>query len=291
MTVALALPGERAGRPAPDGIAQARAQMAGAAAAGLWATDPAPVEEWHGGVRVLRFAPPSAARARVVQFHGGGFRMGMPEYCGPFAAALVAACSVSVHAVHYRLAPEHPFPAGLADGLAVLRALAAAKGPPLLLLGDSAGGGLAASLALLAHGEGIALAGLVLLSPWLDLTVTAPAYAENAASDPLFSREAAQVAAELYLQGHDPRDPLASPLFGPAGAFPPALVSVGDGEVLRDDATSFHRRLEEAGIDATLSVIDGMDHVAAVRGADLPGSAETFAAVCAFVDRIVPARD
>ena len=285
------LSAQREGYPAPDAIAQARAQMAAAAAGGMWATDPPAVEQWPGGVRTLRFAPPGAARARVVQFHGGGFRMGMPEYCGPFAAALAARCGVEVLAVHYRLAPEHPFPAGLADGLAVLRALAAAEGPPLVLLGDSAGGGLAASLALLAHGEGIALAGLVLLSPWLDLTVTAPSYAQNAASDPLFSREAARTAADLYLQGHDPRDPLASPLFGPPAAFPPTLVSVGMGEVLRDDALSLHRRLEEAGMEATLSEIAGMDHVAAVRGADLPGSGETFAAVCAFVGSVAAAAD
>ena len=286
---AIDLPDEGPGHPASPDLAARRTQMAGTVAAGLFATRRPPREEMLGGVRVLRFAPDGAARGLVLHLHGGGFRQGAPEFAGPFAEALAARCGVEVVVPQYRLAPEHPFPAGVTDALAVLRALADEAGDlPLIVSGDSAGGGLAAGLGLwsAAH-AGPRLAGLVLLSPWLDLTVSAPSYAANAASDPLFSREAAQEASALYLQGGDPRHPLASPLFAPLSGLPPCLVSVGAGEVLRDDAEAFHAALEAAGVASHLRVVEGMDHVAVVRGSNLPGAAQTFDQVAAFIEAAI----
>jgi acetyl esterase/lipase len=127
---------------------------------------------------------------------------------------------------------------------------------------------------------------LVLLSPWLDLTVSAPAYADNA-DDPMFSKEQADIAAELYLQGFDPTHPLASPLMAPIAEFPPTLISVGTGEVLRDDSLRFHDKLLAAGARSELSAIDGMEHVAVVRSMELTGAAETFEAVAGFIDGIL----
>ncbi len=129
--------------------------------------------------------------------------------------------------------------------------------------------------------------GLVLLSPWLDVRVTAPSYASNAATDPMFSTESASIAAELYLQGFDPTHPLASPLLAPIAAYPPTLISVGTGEVLRDDSLLFHEKLLTAGMNSRLSAVDGMEHVAVVRSLTMPGAAETFEAVAGFVDEIV----
>jgi hypothetical protein len=129
--------------------------------------------------------------------------------------------------------------------------------------------------------------GLVLLSAWLDLRVSSPCYAGNAASDPMFSKESADVAAELYLQGFDPEHPLASPLLAPIAAYPPTLVSVGKGEVLYDDSRLFHEKLTAAGASSRLSEIDGMEHVAVIRSLDLTGAAETFEEVIGFVERIL----
>jgi acetyl esterase/lipase len=157
----------------------------------------------------------------------------------------------------------------------------------LLISGDSAGGGLAASVAALAGQNAIRLEGLALLSPWLDLTVTNDTYAVNAASDPLFSADAAQTGAEQYLQGHSSRDPLVSPWLGPVTRFPPVYVNVGVGEVLADDARHLHARLYQAGMPVQLHLIDGMEHVALLRGAALPGSEEAMEALVAFVDRVV----
>lgn len=217
--------------------------------------------------------------------HGGAFRIGCPEQIAPFALALAEASAVTVICPAYRLAAEHPFPAGLNDGWAVLRALAEDEGHPLILSGDSAGGSLAASLAAMAHQAGIPLTGLALLSPWLDLSVTDPAYTTNAATDPLFSAEAAREAAALYLQGHGASDPLASPLLGEVSGYPPTYLSVGTGEVLAGDARRLRDRLELTGVPVTLHAVYGMEHVAVTRDRDLVGSAETFAGLVGFVER------
>lgn len=281
------LPPERPGREAPAELALRRQGMSGAIAAGTWRTEPPPQTVDLGGVRALHFAAPGAPKGVVLHLHGGGFRQGCPEMAGPFAAALAARCNVDVVCLAYRLAPEHPFPAGLADARAALSALQAAGAGPVILSGDSAGGGLAAGLAALAATDDTPPAALVLLSAWLDLTVTSRFYEINAASDPLFSRLSATEAAGLYLQGASAEHPLASPLFASLAGFPPTFVSVGEGEVLVEDARRFHAALRAAGVSATLSVIPGMEHTAVVRGAALAGSPETFAALASFIDGVV----
>lgn len=287
MTASLQLPPERAGRAAPADLAQRRQGMAAAIASGMWATDPPPQTLDLGGVCALRFAAPGTSRGTVLHLHGGGFRQGCPEMTGPFATALAKRCGVDVVCLAYRLAPEHPFPAGLADARAALTVLQTQASGPLILSGDSAGGGLAAGLAALSAADAKRPAALVLLSAWLDLTVTSRFYEINAGSDPLFSRLSATEAAGLYLQGVSPDHPLASPLFAAGPGFPPTFVSVGEGEVLVEDSRRFAAALQAAGVPATLSVIPGMEHTAVVRGADLTGSAETFAALAAFIDGVL----
>ena len=283
----MSLPPERTGHAAPADLAARRAGLAAAVAAGMWRTDPAPQEVMLGGVRCLRFAPCVPVRGTLLHMHGGAFRIGCPEQIGPFAADLAARCGVEVICPAYRLAPEAPFPTGLNDGWAVLQALAASGAAPLLVSGDSAGGGLAASLAALSAAGGITLSGLALLSPWLDLSVSDPSYTTNAATDPLFSAESAREAAALYLQGHAATDPLASPLKGDVAGFPPTYLNVGTGEVLAGEAESFHARLQDAGIPATYHPVDGMEHVAVTRDRALRGSAETLEALVGFVEGVL----
>jgi monoterpene epsilon-lactone hydrolase len=238
---------------------------------------------------VLRFRPEGAAKGYVLHFHGGGYRFGAPDWEAPFASALAERCGVEVICPQYRSAPEHPFPAGLTDAHACLAALREEIGHARLLVsGDSAGAGLASALGVLASlYDGPRIDGLVLLSPFLDLTISAASYAENAGTDPLFSKESADAAAELYLQGFDPRHPLVSALHAPLTSYPPTLVSVGTREVLRDDGISFHEKLRAIGADSELCAIGGMEHVAVIRGMDLHGARETFEAVAAFVERII----
>lgn len=275
---------ERLGFAAPPELAARRAGLTAAVEAGLFSTDPPPQSLTIAGIRSLCFVPADKSRGTLLHIHGGAFRIGSPETVAPFAAALAARCAVSVICPAYRLAPEHPFPAGLNDAWAVLRALPRQGDQPTLLSGDSAGGAIAAGLAALAAGAGVPIAGLALLSPWLDLTVGNASYEQNAARDPLFSATAAHEAAGLYLQGIDPHDPLASPMFGAVEGLPPTYLAVGAGEVLRDDSLSFCDKLRAAGIPVTLDTVEGMDHVAVTRDLTLPGAAQTFAALAAFVE-------
>lgn len=282
-----ALPPERPGQVAPPALAAQRKAIAAAAASGLWRTDPPPRESLVAGVRVLRFDPPGAPRGVVLHLHGGAFRTGAPEVTAPYAAALAKRCGVGVVCPAYRLAPEHPFPAALRDGAAVLDALQQESAVPLVIAGDSAGAGLAATLTALAAARGRAPAGLVLLSAWLDLTLTSPDFATNAATDPVFSRDAAQAARALYLQGAPADAPLVSPLLGDLASFPPTLISVGKGEVLAGDGRKLHARLQAAGVASTLSVVPGMEHVAVTRSFELTGSRATFEVVARFIDDAV----
>ncbi len=295
------LPLERRGHAPPPDLVERRAQLATGVTAGQWRTDPMPHDTFVGGaggpiggralVRALRFRPQGRVRGRVLHFHGGAFRLGCPDMEGPFAAALAARCEVEVVLPSYRLAPEHPFPSGLADAMTALLTMAREGGVgnnrmPLILSGSSAGAGLAASLAVLAAQEHIPIDGLVLLSPFLDLTLQGQSYYYNAQTDPLFSLESAANAAELYLQGSDPTHPLASPLYAPLYGLPPTLISVGSGEVLADDARRFCQQLLAYGVPAALSEIPDMEHVAVVRSPLLPGSAETFSAIASMVDEL-----
>jgi epsilon-lactone hydrolase len=279
------LPPERIGHAAPADLAERRAGLAASVAAGVWRTDPPPTEIKIGGIRCLRFDPPSKPRGTVLHIHGGAYRIGCPEQVAPFAAALALCCSVTVICPSYRLAPEHPFPAALNDVRQVVTAL---KSGNLIVSGDSAGGGLAAALAALCVTDRITLAGLALLSPWLDLTVRSSSYDTNAETDPLFSTNSAQAAAQLYLQGHLNEDPMASPLFAPINSLSPAFINVGTGEVLFDDAQKMYARLLAAGVETQLHQVDGMDHVAVTRDLNLPGAAETFQKFSAFINARLP---
>lgn len=279
------LPAERPGGTASANLKERRKAIS-SAVAGLWWTDPPPRDLSFGNVRALGFGSPGLWKATIVHFHGGGFRQGCPEMTSRFSATLAERCGVEVICPAYRLAPEHPFPAALNDGMRVLRDLCGAGRSDIWLSGDSAGGGLAASLTALCIAEQIPLAGLLLFSSWLDLTVTSDCYATNAASDPIFSCSAALEAAEQYLQGTAADDPLASPLFGEIAGYPPTLVSVGAGEVLAGDALRFCTALRTHRVEHELSVIEGMEHTAVVRSLELPGATETLDTVTNFINRV-----
>lgn len=286
----LVLPPRRAGRPAPDAVVQRRVGMRNFP----HLVDPRAeiVQQSVGGVDCLRVTPPTP-RATMVYFHGGAFRIGAPARMAGFLSqfALLTGCAIVAPA--YGLAPEAPFPAALHDGAAVIGALKdEAAAPGLVLAGDSAGAGLAASLAanLAAALEGW-LQAAVLFSPWLDLTVSADTYVSHAGTDLLFSKASALEAAELYLQGADSRNPLASPLFADLEDMPPTLIFAGGAEVLLADSLSFASRLALAGVDVELHAVRDMQHIFPVLFPDLPETRDSLAAVAGFLDRRLGPRE
>ncbi len=271
-----ALPPLRRGRPADEGLLARRAAVAAPAQGAPASAD----EVTIGGVRCLVLTPESghgAATPTLLYFHGGGYRMGSPLAWAAYAGRLADAAGARLVLPFYRLAPEHPFPAALHDAAAVYRALRADR--PVLLGGDSAGGGLAAALCIAAVHAGEPAAGAILVSPMLDLTARDATYDDNAASDTLFSRAAVLDAAELYLQGHRADDPLVSPLLADPALFPPLLLLAGGAEVLLGEALALVRSVALAGGSVTLHIAGGMGHVWPMMA---PAAAETAAALDAM---------
>jgi monoterpene epsilon-lactone hydrolase len=179
----------------------------------------------------------------------------------------------------YPLAPEYPFPTALVQLREAFAAIDTAQ--PLVIGGDSAGSNLALGLWQL----GAAADALWLLSPWLDLRVTAGSYGRAAATDQLFSREMALDAREMYLQGHSPEDPLASPLLASLDGLPPTFVLAGGVEVLLDDSLALASQLASAGVDVECRVVPDMQHVAPTFGPDWPGAAAGLDAGIGFLER------
>ncbi|HZQ58133.1 MAG TPA: alpha/beta hydrolase fold domain-containing protein [Acidimicrobiales bacterium] len=279
------LPPERGGRDATEAL-QARRAGVGATAAAA----PPGVASTHmavGGVPCIVLTPPDW-RCELVYLHGGGYRMGQPAGWAPLASRLMAAIGARATLVDYRLAPEHPFPAAVHDAAAVYAALRAAGDRPIVVAGDSAGGGLAASLAVAALRNGVSPPdALVLLSPWLDVALTGATHATHATRDLLFPPASSAEAAETYLQGHPARDPLASPLFADVEGFPPTMLFAGTEETLLADSLSFASRLALSGVTVTLHVAAGMQHVWPLLQPDTRESHAVFAAIAAFAGPVL----
>lgn len=272
------LPPLRPGHPADAGLAERRLRAAGTRDDG-----PQPVEAEIGGVHCLIVEPQGAAAdGTILYLHGGGYRMGSPVAWIPYARRLATASGRRVILPSYRLAPEHPFPAALHDAAAVYHVLAAEDS--VVVAGDSAGAGLAAALCLSAAKAGQPAAGLVLVSPMLDLAARDDSYDSHAASDAIFSREAVLECAELYLQGHPADDPLVSPLLADPALFPPALILAGGTEVLLGESLALARRLALADRRVSLHVAPGMGHVWPMLAPQTDAAARAVATIAAFAD-------
>jgi len=201
--------------------------------------------------------------AAVLHLHGGWFNLGSAAAYRHLVGHIARSAGASAFVPDYRLAPEYPFPAALEDGRACLRGLAGRGVRAIAVTGDSAGGNLALTLVSLA-GAGPAttgrIVGVVVLSPITDLAMTGASWETRAEADPLFVKEQAEGLIRAYLNGHEPRDPLASPLYAELLGFPPIRVQVGDDEVLLDDSLRLAERAVAAGVDAQLDVWQGMPH-------------------------------
>ncbi|CAB4645535.1 MAG: alpha/beta hydrolase fold domain-containing protein [Actinobacteria bacterium] len=224
----------------------------------------------------------------VLYFHGGGFRIASALAYRSYGSHLAAVLGARVMLVEYRLAPEHKFPKAVDDCFAVWESLLAegVDTGRIVIAGDSAGGGLAASVTMHALADGVLPAGVICCSPWVDLTITADTYDTNAESDKLFSRTSAEEAAPAYLGGADPMNPIASPLFGDWDGAPPLLILVGDAEVLLDDSRKLAEVAKAAGVDVTLSVYPEMPHIWTMSYPAFPEAVEGVTEMAEFVARV-----
>jgi acetyl esterase/lipase len=235
-------------------------------------------------------APPASGRPALLDIHGGGFVLGSIEMEHAFAARVVQELDVVVAAVEYRLAPEHPFPAGLEDcyaALSWLRAEADALGVDVERIGvggQSAGGGLSAALALLARDRGgPALCFQFLGIPELDHRLETTSM-RTFVDTPMWSRPNAERSWQLYL-GPEPGEvsPYASPSVATdLRALPPAYVTVMEFDPLRDEGILYALAMMGAGVPVELHSFPGTFHGSAfVATADVSrrGAAELMGAL------------
>jgi acetyl esterase/lipase len=229
---------------------------------------------------------PLTGLARVVLFlHGGGYFFCSPKTHRQLAIALAKAASAPCYALDYRLAPEAPFPAAVEDAIAAYRWLAAEHpSAEIVLAGDSAGGALALVTAIAARDQALRPASAVItFSPWTDLAVTGASVEDNARTCVMFKPDGIRAAAKLYLNGADPCDPRASPLYADLAGLPPLFLTVSNHETLRDDGLRLAERARAAGVNVTLTIADRLPHVWPLFVRLLPEARASLADVATFL--------
>lgn len=227
----------------------------------------------------------------ILYLHGGAYTMGSPRTHAAMLARLCQLTGLRAVLPDYRMAPEHPFPAGSDDALAAYRALLARgyDAGKIALGGDSAGGGLMLGLLHRIGAEGLEMPGAVFaLSPWTDLTLSGDSMVANAARDPFLPAVRTAYIRDMYLAGADPELPHASPLFGVFKGAPPVLVQVGDSEILLDDSRRIVAAMLREGVDARLEVWPDVPHVWQMFQGRLPAADRALAGVAAFLKEVLP---
>jgi len=228
-------------------------------------------------------ADPSAV---LLYLHGGGYVIGSLSTHRHLVADLARAGGIRGLSVAYRLAPEHPYPAAIDDGVAAYRWLVARGIDParIVIAGDSAGGGLTLAVLLALRDAGDPLpAAAVLLSPWTDLAAQGGSVTTKADVDPMLTANDLHRYAAWYLGETDPKTPWASPLYADLTGLPPLLIHVGSAEILLDDSVRIAERARNAGVDVTLDVKDDLIHVWHYFAQLIPEGEESIGDVGAFI--------
>jgi monoterpene epsilon-lactone hydrolase len=238
-----------------------------------------------GGVPCEWLTPPDPdAQTVVLYLHGGAWTLGWSNIHRQLVAQISKAAGSRALAVDYRLAPEHPFPAGLEDCVAVYQWLLKNGTPAekIVIGGDSAGGNLTlATLLCLRDAAAPLPAAAFCIAPMTDLEGTGESF--NTKRDPVVTAEFARSMVRHYAGGHDLRLPLLSPYHGDVCGLPPLLVQVGDEDILLSDAMLFADKARAAGVDVTLTVWPKMWHVWHLFTRTLPEARQAVKAVGNFI--------
>ena len=200
----------------------------------------------------------------ILYCHGGGYSTGSRIYARTLTKKLAMSTSMDVLSFDYRLAPENPYPAAIEDAMKVWNylMLLGYGARDVILAGDSAGGNLALSLTLkLKEEKRLLPRGLVLMSPWTDLTSSGESHETRAQIDPVLHAGYLAEMIRNYAPEEDLNNPFISPLFGNYEVFPPVYIQVGENEILLDDSVMLYRKLLEANVSVKLDRFPGMWHV------------------------------
>jgi epsilon-lactone hydrolase len=199
----------------------------------------------------------------VLYFHGGVYVISDAFLSAGLASQIGRRTHAKVISVDYRLAPEHPYPAAVDDALAAYQDLLHTLAPSdIAFAGDSAGGGLAVATLINARDHGLPLpAAALVMSPYVDLTLSGTTMETKRDVDPLLSRELLERRVADYTQGRDASLGLISPVFADLTGLPPLVIQAGSHEVLLDDAVRLARRAAAADVEVTLEITPRVPHV------------------------------
>lgn len=209
------------------------------------------------------------------------------RYYHMVSAPVCHAMGVRVCSVGYRVAPQHPYPAGMNDGVAVYEALINEYGAKnVVMYGDSAGAGLILAILQTAKEKGVPMpAGIALISPWLDVTPAGDSLRTLEGSDPIMGYDRTlRASAEAYSGDVDPKDPHLSPIYGRYDPSYPDVYIIGGGrDAIVSDSFRIQRTFRKAGVGVTVDIFEGMWHDFCFNP-DLPESQEATQAISQFLN-------
>jgi monoterpene epsilon-lactone hydrolase len=241
-----------------------------------------------GGVPAECIEPEDAVEGRVILYlHGGGYVLCSLDTHRGLAGRIARSSQARLLNVDYRLAPEHPFPAGLEDAVSAYKYLLKKGFEPnkIAIGGDSAGGGLTIATALTLRERSIPLPGaLFLISPWTDLTFSGKSVRTRAKRDPVLSYNDDWMLS-AYSGKHPLTDPLISPVFANLDGLPPILIQVGTEEILYDDSTRLRENALKAGVYAKLEVWPQMWHVFQASAPYIPEAQQAIDKIGKFIGK------
>jgi monoterpene epsilon-lactone hydrolase len=245
------------------------------------------------GVRAFIVTPetiaPENRNRQLIHMHGGCYVLNPGEASLPEAILMAGFGHIKVISVEYRMPPEAYFPAALDDGITVWKAaLKNTDAGNMAIFGTSAGGALTMEMVLKAKQLGLPLPGAIAPgTPMSDVTKVGDTFQTNAMLDNvLVSPDGfCDDGAKVYANGHDMKDPLLSPVYGDMKGFPPTILTSGTRDLLLSNTVRVHRKLREAGVEASLQVYEGMSHAHYLRDDTAPETREVFEEIATFFDK------
>jgi epsilon-lactone hydrolase len=234
--------------------------------------------------------PDAQSDAAVLFVHGGGYVVGSLLSHRHMVSEIGRAAHARTLALHYRLAPEHPFPAPVEDTIAGYRFLLAQGLRPgrIAIAGDSAGGGLTVAALVAIRDAGLPQPACGwCISPWVDMQAIGGSMTDNAGRDPSVQKDAILEMARYYMGTADPRSPLAAPLYADLRGIAPLFIQVGSVETLLDDSIRLARRAGLADVPVDLQIWPEMMHVWHIYSAELKAGRGAIEAGGAFIRSMI----
>lgn len=243
-----------------------------------------------GQLNAEELKPQKQSTQLIFHIHGGVFFLGSLKTHRAFLSQIAARTQMQVLHVDYPLSPEHPFPEAVEALFAVYLNLLeqGIQAKDIILSGDSCGANLAVALAVkIRQAQLEQVSGLILLSPFLDLTLTSESLRFNQKHDALLSIEALETGIDYYLPKEiDRGDPRVSPVFEDLTGLPPTLIQVGSKEILMDDGKRFQQQAEAAGVEVEFKIYTGMWHNFQMFSAWFEEAQQALADLAAFAHRL-----